>query len=399
MTIDTINLIIIIWAWILILLTAFFKRDKNLVTVIGILGTFIWIILGLYAFNTADIEWSITGLLSGLKTAFVTSIFWLVAALVLGLLEKKDESKDESDYLIEIRDEIKKLQHNSTPDSVGTNDEAILKELQLLNKNNSTLSESFENFSNKMAENNSKVLIDAMHNVMEDFNSKINDQLWQSFSQLSTSVDSLVKWQENYQQTVESTTEAFHASKKSLEESAKSLETSSKASKIFSEVSTHLEWQLITLNNSLELFKSGTREFEWVAISVDKMSKWMIASVDSLSQNFVWKAERMVWESEKQITIMSNTFSSQSNDLTEAHQLILSKMRKEIDANNKNMSDQFLRIWVRLEQQVNNLDEQLWRELEKSLNSLGQQLTALSERFVLDYGNLADKLEKLSKNK
>jgi hypothetical protein len=56
-----------------------------------------------------------------------------------------------------------------------------------------------------------------------------------------------------------------------------------------------------------------------------------------------------------------------------------------------------LRIWVRLEQQVQNLDEQLGRELEKSLNSLWQQLTALSWKFVDDYSQIAEKFSKLSK--
>jgi hypothetical protein len=36
---------------------------------------------------------------------------------------------------------------------------------------------SFEKFSEQMVDNNSKALIEAMENMMHDFNSKINDQL------------------------------------------------------------------------------------------------------------------------------------------------------------------------------------------------------------------------------
>jgi hypothetical protein len=69
-----------------------------------------------------------------------------------------------------------------------------------------------------------------------------------------------------------------------------------------------------------------------------------MGSIDSLSQNFVSKADRMIGESEKQITIMTNAFATQSGDLIEAHQDILSRLKKEISTNNKTLSDQFLRI-------------------------------------------------------
>lgn len=41
---------------------------------LGILGTFIGIIIGLLNFNTESIDTSIPVLLGGLKTAFITSI-------------------------------------------------------------------------------------------------------------------------------------------------------------------------------------------------------------------------------------------------------------------------------------------------------------------------------------
>jgi hypothetical protein len=39
------------------------------------------------------------------------------------------------------------------------------------------LKKSFDDFAKEMAENNMKALIQAIQKVMEDFNSKINDQL------------------------------------------------------------------------------------------------------------------------------------------------------------------------------------------------------------------------------
>ncbi|EPC01850.1 hypothetical protein L861_19560 [Litchfieldella anticariensis FP35 = DSM 16096] len=53
----------------------------NLLTSLGILGTFIGIVIGLMHFDPADIDNSITLLLSGLQTAFMTSLFGMASAI------------------------------------------------------------------------------------------------------------------------------------------------------------------------------------------------------------------------------------------------------------------------------------------------------------------------------
>ena len=58
-----------------------------LLTTMGILGTFVGIYMGLHNFNIFDIDQSIPALLSGLKTAFTTSIVGMVAAIFLKLMQ------------------------------------------------------------------------------------------------------------------------------------------------------------------------------------------------------------------------------------------------------------------------------------------------------------------------
>ncbi|MBW2138125.1 MAG: MotA/TolQ/ExbB proton channel family protein [Deltaproteobacteria bacterium] len=81
MQIGTETGIIIIAFAVMLFVFAYFWRAFSLtqsaasiVTVIGILGTFVGIAYGLYEFNPAEIEISIPNLLAGLKIAFVTSI-------------------------------------------------------------------------------------------------------------------------------------------------------------------------------------------------------------------------------------------------------------------------------------------------------------------------------------
>jgi len=408
MSLEVINWIVIIVALVLIIGTAIIKKDKNLVTVIGILGTFVWIILWLVAFDTTDIWNSISWLLSWLKTAFITSIFWLSTSLFLWLKEKKEIWKDDSDFLIEIRDELKKINSNESKKDNEINLE-IVKELKNLNSSisgnndwnllsqNKMLKESFDNFAKEISDNNSKALIKAITEVMNDFNSNINDQLWQNFKELSSAIKNLLIWQEDYKENIINSTKTLEASQKSLEQSSDLFEMAAKNSQNFSSISQKLWNELTTLNDSLKIFQQWNNEFRWISSSFKEMSENMILWIDSLSKNFTSKANIMVWESEKQITLMSTTFATQSSDLKEAHNAILTRMKKDVDNSNKEMSEQFLRIWARLEQQVQTLDEQLWKELEKSLSWLGQQLTALSWKFVSDYAELAKKLDKLVK--
>lgn len=71
----------------------------SLLTSLGILGTFTGIVIGLFEFNISDIDSSISLLLDGLKTAFITSILGITLSLILKLFSqcyrsKYDKEKD-----------------------------------------------------------------------------------------------------------------------------------------------------------------------------------------------------------------------------------------------------------------------------------------------------------------
>lgn len=73
------------------------KKDfKSQIVSVGVLGTFVGIFIGLQNFNPQDIINSVNDILSGLKTAFFTSIVGMSVATILSIVEKlkdKPESK------------------------------------------------------------------------------------------------------------------------------------------------------------------------------------------------------------------------------------------------------------------------------------------------------------------
>jgi hypothetical protein len=88
---------------------AMFKKDKNLVTMIWILGTFSWIFVWLYNFDVHNITSSVPELIAWIKIAFITSIIWLSAAIILWFFETEEDINEELNYLKEIDKTLKKL--------------------------------------------------------------------------------------------------------------------------------------------------------------------------------------------------------------------------------------------------------------------------------------------------
>lgn len=105
------------WIWLTAIVVVFFgciglvlyfkKKDKlisnrriveyfpTFVSTLGVLGTFYGITVGLLAFDTADLDKSIPGLLDGLKTAFFTSLAGMIGSMILSaFISRKQDEKD-----------------------------------------------------------------------------------------------------------------------------------------------------------------------------------------------------------------------------------------------------------------------------------------------------------------
>ena len=105
------------WGWLIAIIAVFIgciacviyfkKKDKlianrriveyfpTFVSTLGVLGTFYGITVGLLAFDTADLDKSIPGLLDGLKTAFFTSLAGMIGSMILSaFISRKQDEKD-----------------------------------------------------------------------------------------------------------------------------------------------------------------------------------------------------------------------------------------------------------------------------------------------------------------
>lgn len=167
------NITFIILIFVTFFICLIWKKDKNLVTMWGILGTFIGIVLALNGLDTKNITESIPNLLEWLKTAFYTSIFGAIAAIVLSFLQKKEDNQEEVDFLKEISESQKGLEKNFEKFLDGQNE---------FSKN---FLENQEKFAEKISESNEKVFSE-MQNISK--NTANNSEIVREIMNLSKNI-------------------------------------------------------------------------------------------------------------------------------------------------------------------------------------------------------------------
>lgn len=86
-----------------------YEAIPTVFTTLGVLGTFTGIYFGLLDFKTDNIDGSIQDLLEGLKTAFVTSIFGIILALIFGRIADLAYGRAESSGPAKATDELSAL--------------------------------------------------------------------------------------------------------------------------------------------------------------------------------------------------------------------------------------------------------------------------------------------------
>jgi len=197
----------------------------SLMTSLGLFGTFLGIFIGLLQFDTKEIDGSIEQLLGGLQTAFITSLFGMGFAIWFKIIQTshldkiKTSEGDTSPVGIEPEDihAILTKQHvelTTIAKGIGGNDErSMVGQIQLLrtdvNDFRSSLTkrqESFEeklwnqmqDFAEMLSKSATQQVIEALKEVIVDFNKNLTEQFGENFKRLDESVKKLVEWQANY---------------------------------------------------------------------------------------------------------------------------------------------------------------------------------------------------------
>lgn len=227
----------------------FLEHAPAVLVSVGILGTFMGIVIGLLDFDAHNIQDSIEDLLDGLKTAFITSLVGMALSIALKALDtwwfapaRAQAAVVESvtpEHIYGAMTRQVELLEALGQSLTGNEEGSVAGQLKLLRtdisdfRNNigrdrevfeKKLFEHMDRFGEMLAKSATEAVIDALRQVIQDFNKHLVEQFGDNFKALDESVKKLVDWQAEYKAHLEAFEERIELALTTLERSATATE-------------------------------------------------------------------------------------------------------------------------------------------------------------------------------
>jgi DNA anti-recombination protein RmuC len=436
---------IVIIALMTVLMVGPFYNNRTLaygptiLTMVGIFGCFLGISLGLMEFKTSDIQGSVPSLVDGIKTAFWASVSGVGGALLIKirlLVFGPPRVATDGTVAEATVDDLAMLLQSLHQSLAGKEDSTLLSQTKLMRQESRdglhSLKTSLDSYMEKIAESNSKALIEALKEVIKDFNAKINEQFGENFKQLNSAVEKILIWQESYRQQMAEMINQQTVTTKNMSESTARYaemvghsETFSFAANNLTSLIKTLDLQRDQISSSIAtlgtLLKSAGDNLPKIESHVVEMTKQVEQgvrasneqisnTVTAMTQNLQTahsEMKRLLIESAEKANTEVSTRSKQLNEqvsstvatVTQNLQTSHTEMKRLLveasEATNKDVNAHIKQLSENTQKQVVALDKALSDELTKSIQTLGEHLTALSRRFVEDYTPLTERLKTL----
>ena len=370
------------------------ESGPAILTSIGIFGTFLGVALGLWGFDSADIQSSVPKLLEGLKTAFWSSIAGLLGALTLKLraiLSQTLSAAPKQSHAATINDldySLKQLAAALESQSKDSLQQQLSTQHQHSMQAIQQVVHSLETYQERQAQANAEALVSAIELVMREFNTKINEQYGENFKQLNESVVAMLEWQQNYKAQLTDLIGEQERTASSMQEAGNAFEYMVKHANAFNGISESLQ----DLLNGLEAQRVNLQS---QLGSLADLVNHAADGLPKLEERVTDLTSGMVSAVEKQQHWLSNQLTGMQQQHQQQLQGLLASSYQQLQEQQQHSSQQLQRLAERVERQVTALDESMEVELNKALKSLGMQLSALSEKFVSDYAPLTKRLQQL----
>lgn len=242
----------------------------TILTTIGIFATFFGIAIALTSLKTGSdqIKESIPVLLEGLKTAFWASVFGIFCALTIKVRDYFAEHKTvEGDTVVDGEVTAADLLHSLhaiQKGLVGSDEGTLLSQIKLsrsdTNDRLDRLKEAQVAALQEMAKMGSGALIEALKDVIRDFNQKISEQFGENFKELNQAVGKLLEWQNQYKLSIEETNRLLGDTTARLDKATKDYAVVIEQSGKFADVANGMGHLIVTLNDEKERYSQITKE-------------------------------------------------------------------------------------------------------------------------------------------
>ena len=413
----------------------FIDSIPTLLTSIGILGTFFGIVLALLAFDDSDIKSHINDIISGMKTAFITSVTGLLLSIILKIWASIHQDKSENLDLdqVDASNILKFIEHHLTEQTNTQKKTAVIHEelLQALTTHHEYVKQNNQQFAANLwdkLEKTAQILtksateevILALNQLIKDFNHQLTEQFGENFKQLNHAVFELIQWQENYKQQLEQMqvqyqnhTNAVAATQQAIDNihdnlshiahHAQSIPDSMERLAVAIELS---HTQIDTLYDHLAAFADMKDKAVAALPSLSEQIDAMLQGMDDASQKLTEQFHQIHQSIKAQPSIMQSTTQELKNTLerlvgqleidikniTEKHASNIKEQMNQLS----NIAAQTLEdISNSIEGQINNFNTAEAKKIESDLQQMGSALISMTSQFTKDYKELVNHMNNI----
>ena len=379
------------------------RIGPSILIILGVLGTFIGIFIGLLDFDVENLENSVPQLLDGLKIAFATSVVGILFSILLRLFQTVKSPPIRREKLevtpVQIHEILKSIEESiknaserelqaivNLQNSISAdNDSSLNSQLKMLRTDikdgQKELNTEFKKFAKNITKNNINALIEALGEVMRDFNTQINEQFGDNFKELNNAVGALLKWQDKYKEHVEE-----------VEKKIELIIEATQLSEItLSEIVKHVERLPVSLAALESIYERSAKESETLLE--------LMTSIGELRNNAM-----------QAFPIIEENLHKLTSNLSKTIEEITSEFKAGIVAQNQSLDalrrsqDSVLDVSEKmvyktaedLNSNFQKFDNEMTQEMEKCLLKMGQSLVSITEKFVDDYQKMIISLTKLN---
>ncbi|MEG3116448.1 hypothetical protein R3F72_15110 [Salinicola sp. 4072] len=431
-----------------------YKQDKlrslthytpNLLTSLGMLGTFIGIVIGLLHFDPNDIDGSISLLLGGLQTAFMTSLFGMGMTIIYKFFISVPQMQPRADLatgpdeigpehihqlMREQNDNLDRLRHAIAGDDSDTlmgqirlmrqsqddGQQRLVREVsrqaeavEQLGRHAETqrtrfdefareLSQQMHDFAEMMSKSATEQVIEALNKVIRDFNEKLTEQFGKNFEELNDAVKLMVEWQENYRQQLTEMRDQYAQGVTAISDTEKSVANISVSAGAIPQAMAGLETLLTTTQRQLadlEAHLSAFADMRDRAIeAVPEINAQVEKTVADISQAALSAASQLVSGSEslkKELVEGSANINAEMIDGASGLNERYNSVHETLQGTSDHLSIQAEQITIRLtegnERIASQLEDQhrrtaeLFEGLHATLEKNATQLNEGAERL------------------
>ena len=329
---------------------------------------------------------------SDLRNAFTAFAEYTLANLLSDIKYElkitKDEQKNSNAQLIKAL--------------TGEGETTLVTQLQKLRTSTqdgfSDLRNAFTAFADKIAEDNTAALIEALENVMRDFNTKINEQFGENFKHLNEGVGKMLEWQDNYKEQVETAADLLKKSSESIQKVDESMTQIAGAS-----------GELVTAGKTTQAFitqaTEGLAGFKELGDRAKDAMPQITEHIERLTNLFAEKVIVAAQEIENQTKNLSSNQEKMQSVLQEVTKSAMTEIKQNIENLTEGFTENIENTIKQIENQTKKLSsnqEKMQSVLEEvtknAMTKIKQNIEDLTEGFTENVENTIKQIENQTKN-